>query len=291
MIQLTIYVSDITTVMATFTHIRIYTSSSETGTYTHLAYVTLVAGQSTYEYIHVAGTTDTWYKSSYWSSSTESSLSDAVQGSVSELYHYPTYPSEVDFSSDEDNIIRKIRRYIGDLKGLERLYISSADDSDSTVQDDGVTIDLEKKGWPVYIDLNGTEKTTDADPIVQGYQFLTFSGTIGDSDYPIDIWYYTFKFSDRQVYEAYGDAFMPVGLSATTVTQDHLILQASIDLLENMNAEDIVEDGAMVRDGATTYDPEPGLRERDAMIKRLRKMLDDLIKRAMFGDLTGVLLD
>jgi hypothetical protein len=294
MIQLTIYVADIATVMATFTHIRLYTSTEELGTYTHLAYVPLVAGQSTYTYIHTAGTSDTWYKSSYWAVATESSLSSAVQGSCPELYHYPTYPTEVEFTSSEKVIIRKIRRYIGDFKGVDHLYISDADDGCSTVQDDSQTVDLEKTGWPVYIVLNDTEKTSLFDPIVQGYQYLTFSGTIGDADYPIDIWYYTFKFSDRQIYEAYSDAILPAFVSSDCVTTAHLTLQAAIDLLESMTAEDMIDNGAMVRDGLTMYDPEPGLRERGNLIGRLQKQLDGLIKEciksSMLG-LGGVLID
>jgi len=294
MIQLTIYVADITTVMATFTHIRLYTSDEEAGTYTHLAYVPLVAGQSTYTYIDATGTSDTWYKSSYWATATESSLSTAVQGSCPELYHYPTYPAEVDFTSAEKVIIRKIRRYIGDFKGVDHLYISDTDYECSTLQDDGQTIDLEKTGWPVYITLNDTEKTSLLDPVVQGYQYLTFSGTIGVTDYPIDIWYYTFKFSDRQIYEAYSDAMLPAFVSSTCVTTAHLTLQAAIDLLESLTAEDMIDNGALVRDGLTTYDPSPGLEERNNLLDRLRKQLDGLvqecIKSGMLG-LGGVLID
>jgi len=294
MIQLTIYVADIATVMATFTHIRLYTSTEELGTYTHLVYIPLSAGQSTYEYIHVAGTSDTWYRSSYWSVSTESSLSDPVQGDCAELYHYPTYPTEVEFTSAEEQIIRRIRRYIGDLKGLDRLYIELEGEYCSTVQEDNKTVDLEKTGWPVYITLNGVEKTSEIDPMVQGYQWLTFSGTISGTNYPIDIWYYTFKFSDRQIYEAYSDAILPAFVSADCVTQAHLILQAAIDLLENMTAEDMVNNGAVVRDGLDLYDPEPGLRERNNLIGRLQKQLDSLIqeciKSGMLG-LEGVLID
>lgn len=292
MIRLTILVDDIVNVIALFTHIRIYTSTEEDGTYTHLDYVALVSGQSTYYYDHAGGTEDTWYKSSYYnmSSGLESSLSDAVQGITAELFHYPTYPNEIDFSSSEATIIRKIRRYIGDFKGLERLYIDEAGFC-NYVQDDNKTLDLSEKSWPVYVSVNDVEKTSSDDPVVQGYQYLTFSGTLDSSSDTLDIWYYTFKFSDREIYQAFGDALIPAGLTSLTATEDHLVLQAAIDLLENMTSEDMVSDGAVVRDDRSLYDPSPGLRERAATIERLKKMLDSLVKQYMFGNLTGMLID
>ena len=64
MIRLTINVSDIAVVISVYSYIRIYRSTTETGTYTHLDYVPLVAGQSVYTYADTDGTVDHWYKSS-----------------------------------------------------------------------------------------------------------------------------------------------------------------------------------------------------------------------------------
>lgn len=295
MIKLTILVADIDTIIGLFTHIRLYTSDAASGTYTHLAYVALVDGQSTYYYDDVDGTEDTWYKSSYYNinSGIESSLSEAVKGTSAELFHYPTYPSEIDFDSSEKIIIRKIRRLIGDLKDLERIYITStSDELNYLIQNDDKTVEFNgNRGWPVYISLDGVEKTTTSDPIVQGYRLTTFSGTLVDGSYPIDIWYQSFKFSDREIFDAYSDSMMPPGLTADTITQDHLILQASIDLLESMTAEDMVENGARIVDDQTVYDPSIGLRTRADMINRLRKQLDALIKQYMFSNIGGVLVD
>lgn len=295
MIQLTVYVDDITAVMTVFTHIRLYTSSEENGSYTHLDYIPLVAGRSTYDYTHVVGTPDTWYRSSYWSVAVESSLSDSVQGADAELYHYPIYPTEVSFSTSEQNLVRKIRRLIGDVKGLGNLYTDGTEFC-SSILGDGKTMDLGEKGWPVYISINDVEYTTLDDPIVQGYQYLTFSGTLnsGVQNDVVNIWYYTFKFSDREVYEAYGDAMIPPFVPADCVSQDHLMLQAAIDLLVSMYAEDMVDDGASIRDDMTLYDPSPGLRERDKLLKHLRKQLDGLVQecvRSSMLGLAGVLID
>lgn len=295
MVKLTIVVDDIAAVIAVFTHIKLYYSDSETGTYIELAYVELVAGQSIYYYTHNDGTVSNWYKSSYWSTVLESGLSNAVQGQYGQLYHYPTYPSEISFDAAYTEIIRIIRRYIGDYQKLERLYID--DDSDTSciyIQGDDKTIDIGTNGWPVYIEttLSGVsvDKNHLTDPVVQGYRYLTFSGTVGDNDV-VDIWFYSSKFSDREIYESYGDTMIPPGLTADTVTRDHLVLQASIDLLENMTSEDMVDDGAVIRDDASVYDPSPGLKERDKSIKRLRRQLDALVKQYIMSGISGVLID
>jgi len=290
MIQLTIFVDDITTVMSVFTHIRLYTSDDETGTYTHLDYIALAAGVSTYTYTHIEGTSDTWYKSSYWSVATESSLSDPVKGTSASLYHYPTYPEEIDFSSTELTIINKIRKLTGDNKSVERIHMDS-ESFNCYIKEDDKTVELDSIGWPVYITINNVEQTSLQNPWVQGYKFLTFSGTLSASNDELIIWYYNFKFSDREVYEAYDTTMIPPGLSSTTVTEDHMVLQAAIDLLENMYAEAVVDDGAVVRNDATTYDPSPGLREWDKKIERLKKRLDDLVKQYMFSSLEGILID
>ena len=306
MIRLTIRVTDIDNVMMLYSYIRIYRSDARNGTYSHLAFVPFVPGQSEYVYDDITGTTDYWYRSSYYrDESIESSLSDPVQGVAPTLYTGATYPNEIDFDTSQSTIIRKIRRYIGDFKGLSRIYLEDCEDeSCNYILDDGKTIELDEKGWPVYISLRSLsdstpiEKTNLADPVVQGYKYLTFSGTLISGTQClyniINIWYYTFKYSDREVYEAYGDAMIPPNVPTDSVTQDHLILQASIDLLENMTSEDMTEDGAVIRDDQSLYDPSPGLKERDKTIKRLKKMLDDLIdesiKNAIIAQ-TGVLID
>lgn len=301
MIRLTIHVENIDTVIGVFSHIRLYSSTDETGDYTSFAFIELLPGVSTYTYDHLTGTEDVWYKSSYWSSLLESGLSDPTQGRAPALFHWATYPDEFTFDVEDKKIIRSIRRYIGDFPKMERLYIDDADAICSSIHDDGKTIDLGMKGWPVYISIRQfsddsevlLNKNSEDDPIVQGYRYLTFSGTLnsGIRNDIIDIWFYNFKFSDREVYEAYGDSMIPPGLTSSTVTKDHLILQASIDLIENMTSEDMVDDGAIIRDDASAYDPSPGLRERDKTLKRLKGMLDQLIKQYMMSGITGVLVD
>ena len=294
MIKLTIEVANISVVIALYDQIMIYTSSSESGTYTYLDSVSLVAGVSTYYYTHTTGDSDTWYKSTYYNSVTEaeSSFSNAVRGDSPILFQTITYPEEYTFTADDSVIIRRIRRSIGDLVQLKRIYADGTEFCSSII-DDNKTIDLGEKGWPVYVSVNSVEYTSLDDPIIQGYRYLTFSGTLSTS-YEVNVWYYTFKFSDRQIYESYDDAMIPPNVPSSCVSPDHLVLQASIDLLENMTAEDLVNDGAMIRDDQTVYDPSVGLKERSNLINRLQKQLDALtlecIRSNLLG-LTGVLLD
>jgi len=300
MIRLTIQVADIANVLLLYSYIRIYRSDAEVGTYTHLAFTALLPGQSEYIYDDITGTPDYWYKSSYYyDETTESALSDPAHGTNPTLYIGATYPNEIDFDTDQSIIIRKIRRYIGDFKGLSRIYLEDCEDeSCNYIHDDGKTLELDEKGWPVYISLNAVDKTSLTDPTVQGYKYLTFSGTLMDGTQcmydTINVWYYTFKYSDREVYEAYGDTMVPPNVPTDSVTQDHLVLQASIDLLVNMTSEDMTEDGASIRDDQSLYDPSPGLRERDKTIGRLQKMLDALINETIRNDViaqTGILID
>ena len=154
MINLTIEVADIAVVIAMYNQIKIYTSDAEDGTYTYLDSLSLLAGVSVYTYLHLTGTTDTWYKSSYYNTTTEveSALSNAARGSAPSLYHTVSYPQEYDFDADEEYIIRRIRRLIGDFKQLEHLY-SEGTEYCSSILEDGKTIDLGEKSWPVYLSL------------------------------------------------------------------------------------------------------------------------------------------
>jgi len=300
MVKLTIQVADIANVILMYNQIRIYTSDAENGTYTYLTSLSLVAGVSTYTYNHAHGTSDTWYRSSYYNSSNtaESSLSNAAQGEAPSLYHVVTYPDECEFDGDQEVIIRKIRRLTGDLKNLDRLYECDGE-SCSSIHPDEHTVDLGQKGWPVFVSVDGVEYTSLDDPVVQGYQFLTFSGALvsGTQTACIDIWYYTFVFSDREIYEAYSDAMVPPLVPTNCVTEDHLMLQASIDLLESIALDSLTNDGAVIRDDQTLYDPSPGIRgltSDDGPIGRLRKQLDDLIQECIRSSLhssTGYLID
>jgi hypothetical protein len=91
-ITLTITVEDIDATIALFDKLKIYRSTAGVGgPFVELTTVPtrpdLVAGQSVYEYVDGAGDPAYFYKTSYFNSvsSSESSLSDAIQGNVDPL--------------------------------------------------------------------------------------------------------------------------------------------------------------------------------------------------------------
>ena len=66
--QLFVTVEDIGVVLAeSYTVIRVYTDTAEGGDFTTLdGTITLVAGQESYEYTDLDGTSSTWYKTAYY---------------------------------------------------------------------------------------------------------------------------------------------------------------------------------------------------------------------------------
>jgi len=282
MVKLTIAVSDVTTVYAVgFRYVVIERADSENGTYSYLGYVSINASTTTYYYTDVTGTDDHWYRSKYTDMPTapyglESSYSDPVKGDVPTIYHNITYPPEISIGTTDEQKVRRLRMLIGDQKELVRDYV---DECYSAVHDDGRTYELSQKGWPVYICLDNVEKTSSSDPYVDGWRYLTFSGTISTVTGTLDIYYNTFRWADSEILQHYDDALIPPGLTSATVTTDHMLLQTAIDLLEAENWRDYIENGARIVDSDTTWDPSPGYRAREDAIKRLQKRLDDLVKQ------------
>jgi len=92
-VKIRIRVRELSNVMTQFDKIKVYRSDAKDGTYAEitdaLSRITLVAGQTVYEYIdNTAPTSSYWYKTSYYHSVSglESSLSAAMQGIDGGLY-------------------------------------------------------------------------------------------------------------------------------------------------------------------------------------------------------------
>ena len=250
-----------------------------------------------------------WYISRYYSTSdgSTSGWADPILGEPGDLYYDPVYPPEIEYGSEDQAIIDRIRLYIGDPIGLRREY---GDDALSSIHTDGRTYELDEKGWPCYVTMGGKSYTNTANPSINGYRFLRFDEFIDDTCITctgivnlcgedvtrevvngVDIWYYTFRNSDRQIMEAYDSCPPPPGLTTTTATSEAYMLQTSIDILYKELWEDATEDGAMIRDEGSVYDPEPGLKIREDMLDKLKKKLDDLIKTIILAGITGVRVD
>jgi len=180
----------------------------------------------------------------------------------------------------------------------------------ASIHPDGKTYELAEKGWPVFITMGGKAFTDTLNPSVNGYKYLKFqeyideicstcSGitnvcgaeVIREIEQSVDIYYYTFRNSDRKIMAAYDSCPVPPQLDESTATPSIYMIQTAIDILRKELLEDATEDGAAVRDEGSSYSPEAGLKIRRELLKDLQKRLDDMIKVLMMQGISGVLID
>jgi len=299
MITLTFSVDDISTVIQVYNRIQVQRATLETGPFTTvsgLGPITLLSDTSSYQLIDDTGTPTYWYISRYYSTSTgsTSSWSEPVLGSAGDLFYNPLYPVEISFGTSERLVIERIRRLIGDPLGLRREYGESAA---SSIHFDNKTYEFDELGWPVSVTMGGTSYNNSTNPTVNGYRYLRFTEdistitTISGVEFGIDIWYYCFRHSDRQILEAYDTCPPPAGLSAVTATSESYMLQCAIELVQQELWEDATENGADIRDEGSAYSPGDGLEIRRKLLDNLQKRLDDLVKILVLGGISGILID
>lgn len=305
---LTIYVEDISTVIQSFNQVRIYRSvtgnQADRALYSSFS---LVSGQSTYEWTDSSGAAAyvAWF--TYYNSSTlaESGYSDSMQyGAGDEEYvpgfsfSYATYPDEYSISYDDSVIVDNIRMHIGDPKSVKRDYVNPAAESlYANVANDYTTYILnEPPGWPFKVILDDVSYETLANPIVNGYEYLTFSGTtISTSSGVLDVWYENFRHSDREILHTYYNTDIPSPLTSANVTTEAKKLAAAIAILESelRNLMGSV-DGSFAISGDTSFDPSSVLRARREDLNKLRTKLKDLIDDITdhgFYNLTGIRIE
>lgn len=288
---------------ASYDFIKVYRSmrpatdySEVTAVSTRIALSPLV---SRYSYYDVFGNPDSWYKWSYFSStlSAETALSDSVRGTTvsGTGFRGATYPSETDLNPAQQEAVLRIRGYIGDVKEVVRDYISSTTSYDN-VSDDRKTITLDNpKGWPLSVVVDGVSYETILDPVVNGYQFLTFSGTeISTTSGTADIWYHHFRYSDKEIIDAYDRSELPAGVALAMATPEMAELQTSINLLEGELRNFMATSSSRVDIyQEISIDPAGGLRARQLDLENLRARVANLVKIATANNLTlyGVRID
>ena len=271
--------------------------------------ILLSSAYSQYYYTDYSGESESWYTSRYYSSSTGSysGWADPVLGERGDLYYNPVFPPEVKYGTEQQLIIDRIRILTGDPIGLRREF---GEDALSSVHSDGKVYELDERGWPSFVTMGGKSFNSTSNPNVNGYRFLKFtehvdsvcitcSGIInvcGDEIQKeivngVDIWYYTFLKSDREIIEAYDNCPMPISLMSSNVTTEAYILQTSIDLVRSNLLNDSIEDGANISDEGSKYDPEGGLKIRKELLDDLKIRLKDLVKTLIFSNMEGVLID
>lgn len=289
-----------------------YVITSGTDTINNRTGVSDVLLSSTYTQYYFEdpyGAPSSWYISRYYNTTNDaaSGWSDPTPGYIADLHYDPQFPEEVDYTDDEQLIIDRIRLWTGDPKGIAREY---GEDAMSSIHTDGRTYELDEKGWPIYITIGGYQYTNISNPTVNGYKYLRFNcyidhvcttssgyeGDCGDTycqDIVIgpDIWYHTFRFSDKEIMTAYNSCPPPSPLTTTTANSEVYMLQTAIDLIRSELWEDSIEDGAEIKDEGSHYNPDPGLKIRRDLLKDLIKRRDDLVKALQLTGITGVLID
>lgn len=299
MIRLTITVDDISTVIQIYDQIQIQRADYDVGpfaTVSGVGPVTLVSETSSYTVTDDDGIASNWYRSRYYSTSTTnaSSWSDPVLGESGDLFYNPLFPPELNLGTSQQLTVDRIRTLIGDPVGLRREY---GDEAASSIHFDNKTYELDEKGWPASVHMGGSPYNTSTNPTINGYRYLRFNEDIstttysGTVTYGVDIWYYTHRWSDREIMETYDNTPPPVPLTTANTSAEVYMLACAYDLLSSETWEDHIEDGAIVTDEGSKYNPEPGLKGREDMLKRLKKRLDDAIKASTFLANTGVLID
>ena len=242
-----------------------------------------------------------WYISRYSDDDTGSvsGWSDPIIGEPHDIYYNPFYPPEIVYGSTDQLIIDRIRLLIGDPLDLRREY---GEDAASSIHPDGRTYEMDERGWPATINMGGVPYNSITDPTVNGYRFLRFGEDITTTNWittsggecveqGVDIWYYTFRHSDREIMRAYDNCPPPPPLTMITATSEAYMLKTAYELLYSEFWMDTGEDGAVITDSDTRYDPSPGLDNRRQLLEALKKRLDDLIKALTMVGVTGVLID
>ena len=319
-IRLTVIVDSIDQVLQVYDRVEIRRANNESMTESivaltdlgvvndHNSYITLQAATTYYYAVdngesrpgytpYDPGTSDNWYQSRYYNTTTSgvSGWSEAVRGEGADLFYDPCYPPEISMTDEEKLAVDEIRRLIGDPIDLNREY---GEDAASSIHPDGMTYELDEKGWPTCVTMGGIQYNTTANPTINGYRYLIFENCIDitevvcsgtcDNTRGVDIWYYTFRHSDRQILEAYNSCPPPPPLNTTNATTQAYILYTAKRLLQQENWHDAIEDGATVRDEGTLYDPSPGFDFRDNLLDDLNKQLDDLVQALVLKGIEGV---
>ena len=302
MINLSFTVDNISTVRQIYDRIRIQRADTETGSFGSVSSlvpseIELQYSQTTYTVIDYNGETTHWYKSQYYStvnSGIASVWSDPILGESGDLHYNPLYPPEVSYGTSDQLIVDRIRLLVGDPIGLRREY---GEEAYSSVHPDGHVYEMDEKGWPANIIMSTTAYNDGTNPYVNGYKYLVFEEDISDSVmvsgtlHTVDIWSYTFRWADREIMETYDNTPPPLGLTTSTANSEAYMLACAIDLLRSELILDTTEDGAVITDEGSKYDPSPGLRERGGLLADLKKKLDDLVKTLILSGIEGVLID
>jgi len=264
---------------------------------TNVSDIFLTSSYAQYYFIDLTGSKTDWYISRYINDAlnTFSSWSSPLQGEVGNFYYNPLYPYEVSYSNSDKLIINRIRLLIGDPVGLSRLH---GQEALAHLHPDKQVFELEERGWPYSVNMFNTQYTSTSNPTVNGYKYLRFSTpldtsitTVSGIDTSVDIWYHTFRNSDKQIMNFYDNCYPPTPLTISNCTPDIYMMQTAYDILNSETWEAVSEDGVLITDNRDTYDPTPGLQLREKLLARLKASLEAAIKALRLSGIGGIRID
>lgn len=301
-IVVTVRVSDPAAEIASgYDSIKIYRSNYEDGSFLEVSTAAtrpvLSADQIYYNFEDLTGTSSSWYKTSYYDSVTpsESSLSAAAHGIEIETEHVnTTYPAETELTSADEYHVNRIRYYTGDTKSTLRDYVSPQCTSGyQNVSQDGYTYQMENRGWPLRVEKDSVEYTTAAEPYVTDYSYVTFSGSeISTVSGVLDIWYESFRHSDREILNVFNTTPSPPFVSTANATTEMYRIGAAITIIRMEIAKLMGEtSGSFTLQGEMSYNPEPLLRQKKQLLDELQDKLDELAEEVFASNISGVRID
>jgi hypothetical protein len=265
--------------------------------------VELESGVSEYIFIDGSGTTEHWYRTTFFDETSvleESAFSASFRGTFTDTnFTTVSYPEEAVFTSSDRYTVDRIRNLTGDPKSLNRDYVS-CNTGYSSMSEDGYTHTLTNpNGWPVKIERDGVEYTSIDQPVVNDYQFVSFSGIqINTVSGVLDVWYYHFRNSDAELLRVFNGLIPPPQLEPEQVTFDLAAICAAIEVLEGELRLFGVDSGSEVDIfQEIRIDPSGGfgsrLKDLAALRARKKELIDSILEGAggINRDLYGVLID
>jgi len=284
-----------------YSHIKIYRSDYQDGTFLEISDTStrpvLDVDVTYYNFEDATGTSSSWYKTSYYDSVllVESTLSTASKGIEVELEHVDiTYPEEISMTSSDHYHVGRIRHYIGDNKKIVRDYVSpNCTSGYQNISQDGETYQLENRGWPLRVEKDSVSYASTSNPYVTDYSYVTFSGTlISTVSGVLDVWYESFRHSDREILKIFNTSPNPPNVASSAVTTEMQRLISAISIIREELVQLMGEtSGSFTLTGELSYNPEPLLRQKRALLADLQKKLDELIDEAISANITGVRID
>ena len=91
--------------------------------------------------------------------------------------------------------------------------------------------------------------------------------------------------------DAYDSCPVPYPLTTDNATSEVYMLATAIDIFQQELIHDLNEDGSIIKDEGSSYNPVASLQERRKLLDGLKKKLDDLIRSLTFYGIDGVLVD